>query len=481
MTALRSSNHSTVSLIVPLGVLGLVVILGALAATNIVVAVGVVGFGLILALAFVAPAVMLTLIVFTTAIVPFTLQNQLAGSGRGVIVSDVLLLAALIRVAPGMVVSATLDRRQRTVLVPLTAILAMVILQFVRGVASGHDVSAAGVEFRTLMGFATFLVAAPLLADETTWRQVLKGLAVTGLALGLWGLAQWVLDIRFAGEFGVREGINFTSSGRGQLQGGLYAFPVATILGFAALTCGVVRQRRHKVFVATVVVLNALCLLLTYERTFWVATAVAMGFVALRSGRASRARALLWGPAVVVVVLAGMATLAPAALGAAQERLLSLGQYANDSSVRYRLVESEHVLDQIRDRPLLGWGLGAEIVWGRPWHDVPPRAYHYSHNGYLWVAWKLGLPTALLLFGTLAAAIAWRARPSRDALVQSMHHGSQGALLLLVIASVTFPSFNSYGITATMGVLLAFCASPSDPPLRTRTPVVDTGFTAVHR
>lgn len=452
----RSSSHLVSSAVV----VGLVVVLGLLAAANVVFAVGFVGLGLVVALAFVAPAVNLTLIVFITAIVPFTVQNQLAGSGRGVIMSDVLLLTALMRVAPGVVAGATLDRRQRTVLIPLTAFVAIVILQFARGLASGSDVSTAGVELRTLMGFATFLVAIPLLRDENGRRQLLKGLLLTGLALGLWGMAQWVFDLRFEGEFGVREGIPFTTSGRGQLQGGMYAFPVAAILGFAALVSGAVRQGRHRGLVATVTLLNLLCVLLTYERTFWVGTVVAMAFVAIRSGHGPRTRALLWGPAIVFVVLAGMATLAPGALGAAQERLLSLAQYASDSSIRYRLVESEHVLDQIRARPVLGSGLGAEIVWSRPWHGVPARAYHYTHNGYLWVGWKLGLPAALLLFGTLFAAIVRRPPPGYEPLLRSMHHGSQGALLLLMISSLTFPSFNTYGITATMGVLLAFCSLP---------------------
>ncbi len=476
MIALVLQSRSLSSLSSAAVVLALVVVLGLLVAANVVLAVGIVGVGLILALAFVAPAVNLTLIVFTTAIVPFTVQNQLAGSGRGVILSDVLLLAALIRVAPGLVAGAALGRRQRTVLIPLTAFLLMVTLQFIRGYASGNDLSTAGVELRTLMGFATFLVAVPLLPDEATRRQVVKGLLFTGLVLGLWGMAQWVLDLRFEGEFGVREGITFTTSGRGQLQGGMYAFPVATILGFAALVSGAVRERRHQMVVATVVLLNLVCVLLTYERTFWVTTALAMGFVTIRSGRAPRTRALLWGPTIVFVVLAGMATLAPGALGAAQERLLSLGQYANDSSVHYRMVESGHVLDQVRAQPLLGWGLGAEMVWSRPWYGVPPRAYHYSHNGYLWVAWKLGLPTALLLLGTLLAAIARRAPPG-DTLLRSMHHGSQGALLLLMISSLTFPSFSTYGITATMGVLVAFCGVR--PESESRQPPLPEGHTAV--
>jgi hypothetical protein len=464
MFALASRPRSMASLATPLGISAVVVGVGLLVATKAVIAIGLVALGLVLALAFVAPAANLTLIVLTTAVVPFSLQNRLVGGGRGAILSDLFLVAGLVRVTPGLLVHARLDRRHRRLLIPLTVFLVMVLVQFVRGLASGNDPSLAGAELRTLLGFGTFLVAAPLVADPGSRHRLTKGLLVTGLVLGLWGMAQWVLDIRFAGEFGVREGINFTTSGRGQLQGGLYAFPVATVLGFAALISRVVQQRRHVVLVATVTLLNGVCVLLTYERTFWVATAVAMGFVTFRSGRAPRARALLWGPAIVLVLLAGMATLAPKALGAAQERLVSIGQYSTDGSVHYRVVESTHVLRHIAARPVLGSGLGAEMVWSRPFDQVPARAYHYSHNGFLWVMWKLGVPTALVLFATLGVAIAWKAPPSGSALLRAMHRGSQGALLLLVIASVAFPSYNTYGITATMGILLAFGASPTDAP-----------------
>lgn len=444
----------------------LVTLTGLLVSRSIVLSLGLVAVGILVALAFAAPVLNLVLIVFATAVIPFSVQNQLGGGVRGLILSDVLLLAGLLRVVPGVLSGFRLEHRQRTILLALGAFSIVVLLQFLRGLASGHDVSIAGAELRTLLGFATFLVAVPVLAREDARSQLFTGLLVTGLALGLWGLAQWVFDIGFEGGFGVREGINFTTSGRGQLQGGMYAFPVAAVVGFSVLIAGEVRRHSHRALIATMTVLNLACVLLTYERTFWVATTVALGFVTIRSGRRSRSRALVWGPAAVLVLLGSMATVSPGTLGAARERLLSLGQYSSDGSVRYRIVESGHVLEEIAAHPLAGAGLGAEVVWNRSWEGVATRSYDYTHNGYLWVAWKLGLPTALLLFATLAFPIAWRAPPGRSPLTRAVQLGSQGSLLLLMIASVTFPSFNTYGITATMGLLLAFCASrfPSSSP-----------------
>jgi hypothetical protein len=441
----------------PAGVL--VLLLGVVASKNPLIAVGLAGATAVVALAFAAPAANLVLILLTTAVIPYSVQNQLAGRGsRGLILSDLLLLAGLLRAVPALVGGLRVERRQRLLLAPLAAFFLMVVYQFVRGVALGNDASVAGAELRTLLGFSSFVVALPVLADERLRHRLFNGMLFVGLLLGAWGMAQWLFDLSFVGDFGVREGINFTTSGRGQLQGGLYAFPVAAVLGFAVLVSGAVQERSRRHVIAAATALNLLCVLLTYERTFWVTTVLAMGFVALKAGRGPRSRALVAGPAIVVVVLAAMATFAPAALGSARERLLSLGQYASDGSLRYRIVESGHVVDEIRARPALGAGLGATIVWSRPWEGVPPRTYDYSHNGYLWLAWKVGLPTALLLFGSLFVAAAWRA-PGGDPLERSIRLGSQAAMLLLLVSSVTFPSFNAFGITATMGVLTALCAT----------------------
>src|SRR5262249_14745255 len=64
------------------------------------------------------------------------------------------------------------------------------------------------------------------------------------------------------------------------------------------------------------------------------------------------------------------------------------------------------------------------------------------------------------LFGLLAWAIALRAPPEQDPALRSMRIGAQGGLVVLLLSSVTFPSFNSITITAVMGVLIAICFMP---------------------
>jgi hypothetical protein len=61
----------------------------------------------------------------------------------------------------------------------------------------------------------------------------------------------------------------------------------------------------------------------------------------------------------------------------------------------------------------------------------------------------------------LVAAVSSRGPPATTN-AGALRAGAQAALLLLLTASVTFPAFNTLGITAAMGVLVALCAPPRE-------------------
>jgi O-antigen ligase len=415
-------------------------------------------------LAFRAPVVHLAILILLTAVVPFTVQNAASGGGgASLFPSDLLLATGLLR-STVVLLQRPLGRA-RLAAAGLTAVFLIgVLVQLVHGQQLGADVSQAGGEARALLGFGTVLIALPILDDAAGRARVAKALLVVGLLLGAWGIAQWTLNIAFGGtgDVGVREGINYTTAGRGQVQGGLYGFPIAILLGFAFLVSGPRLRLSQRLGILTVVILNSVSLLLTYERTFWVATAVGIAAIIVRAEGLRRLKAAAWTVLTAAVALAVVSAVSPSVSNAARERLLSLGQYSNDDSLRYRIVESRHVVAQIDSRPVVGSGLAAQIFWGRPWEDVPERFYYYNHNGYLALAWKLGIPLAVLLLGLIAWSIAGRAPPVDDAVKRALTSGAQAGLLALAIVSVTFPSYTTLAITATTGLLMAISFTAKD-------------------
>jgi hypothetical protein len=413
-----------------------------------------------------APAVSVAALLLLTAVVPYGIQNQLGiGGGHGapgLLLSDVLLFSGLAWAFLALA-EQRITRREFALAIASFVLTAVVVVQFIHGVRSGHELGAAGQDLRVLLSIALGVIVFPLLSDPRLRRQFMIGLLVCGMALGAWGVAQWFghIELGAAQDVGVRTGVRLTTAGTGQLQGGEYGFPVAIILCIAVLAAGVVRSRGIRGLLWITLGLNAMCCVFTFERTFWLATVLGIAVVLVRTAPRRRIAVLLATPFVLLAALAALAAVAPAEFDTARQRLLSLRDYSQDDSVRYRVVESRHVSDQIRAHPLTGSGLAATTFWGLPWVTVPAEATTFSHNGYLWLAWRLGIPAAVLLIAMLGLAIVIRGPPDADPLLRALRAGAQGALAALLLVMLTFPVVSALSITAVVGVLLGIAvASP---------------------
>jgi hypothetical protein len=452
---------------------GAAVVYGAMVAVNPYLAAAAIGAGVIVAICCFWPVANLALLLLLTAIVPYGLQNQFGlggGAGSaGLLPSDALLLMGM-AVAILLLLQERITPRAQVMLMLLGAVLFLAFLGFVHGILLGREKSAVGSEFRFLLGYAAFLPALPVLADAMRRQRFYKALIGLGLLLGLWAIIQWTVALPFsdAGDAGVRSGVLHTSGGRGQIQGGLFGFPIAVILSFSVLLSGRLQSRSGKLAVAAVMALNAVGVLLTFERTFWVATVLGCLVVIAKAGAPQRARAIVVAPFIVMLAFGALSTFAPGTLTTAQQRLLSIGQYNSDTSVRYRVVESEHVLDRIKQHPALGSGFADSIYWGRPWEQVPATEEVFSHNSYLWLSWKIGLLSAALLVGLILWAALTRGGAPGPPVNRAMRNGAQAALLALLVEAVTFPSLNSLSVTPAAGILLAMVVLLTAPRTQAR-------------
>ncbi|MFJ7069640.1 O-antigen ligase family protein [Streptomyces sp. NPDC101115] len=419
-----------------------------------------VGALVVIPLAFGAPVAALSVLIAVTVLVPFEAQDQFSlvgGSGRpGLLLVDVLMILGLCRV--GWLV---LTRRLRldTPLLVAAAVALVLTAALGWGIAQGADVSEAGHETRRVMlGVGAFVLAWPVVRDKAARRRLEGALIGLGLVLGVWGLVQWGFSIDYtsAADVGIRRGVDLTSAGRGSLQGGLYAYPVAVTLAWAALVSERVRSVPLRWLLAAVVCLNAVCLWLTYERTFWVATAVACTAVVVMSGARARRNAAKWVPVGALSLLVFLAVIAPGEIRTALERVVSVNRLEIDESYSYRVIESQVVLDEIQGRPLTGSGFGATITWGKE-DTFAPLTTPFIHNGYLWLAWKIGVPAAAFLVSVIVAAVLRRGPPGEDPRLRVLRIGSRAALLSLLLTTVTFPAFNTLGVTAVTGLLVAVC------------------------
>jgi hypothetical protein len=438
----------------------------AAAATQPKLALGGIFAACVFVLAFRMPVANLSILLLSTAVVPYGILNRFSiGGGTnspGLLFSDVFLLAGLAWAALALP-RLPLDRRRSWYAVSMFCFLVVVFLQFAHGLMWGYARSVVGQEGRVLLGIGTCLIALPLLAHPPSRRRLLAALSVAALLLGAWGMLQWFghFDLGAAGDVGVRAGVRLTSGGTGQLQGGEFGYPVAIILCFGALAYGNIRSWLWRSILLAALALNVASCLVTFERSFWFDSLAGLAFVLAFTARGRRRINVLAATSTAAVfALVTLALFAPTTLKTAKERFNSISSYASDSSVRYRVVESEFVYARIRVHPVEGSGLGATIFWGRPWAQVPPTTRHFSHDGYLWLAWKVGIPGAALLVALLVLAVAGRRARGEELLSVALRRGAQGAIVGLLVATIFFPSFGQLSISSVIGLLLALAISP---------------------
>jgi hypothetical protein len=417
----------------------------------------------IVPLVFLAPFAALSVLIAVTVLVPFEIQDSFSVVGGrdqpGLLVVDVVMVLSLIRLA-WLVVRRKVRIDAELVAGFATALVCAAALAL--GIALGADVSEAGHEARRMvLGVGTFLIAWPLLQGRRSRRRLAWLLLTVGLALGLWGLFQWIFSVGFTwNDIGVRPGVDQTSTGRGQLKGGMAAYPVAVILAWSALVSGRVQQVAVKGLLVLVILLNGVCLVLGYERTMWATTAAACLLLVFAAGPAARRVAVQSAVAALIVTVV-LAAAAPSEARAAIERLMSVARYSTDDSYLYRMMESHNVIGLISQRPFTGSGFGATITWGAE-DEFGTVTTSYVHNGYLWLAWKIGIPAAVLLVVLLSAALFRRSAHGETDYWRAMRRGSQAALLALLLINAMFAALNILGVTALMGLLVAICYSHAD-------------------
>ena len=233
-----------------------------------------------------------------------------------------------------------------------------------------------------------------------------------------------------------------------------YAGSLLTCMAFPVL---VLRRRRSTgSLVSTAlsvfaVLLGVLSLVLSFSRTLWAATGVAVIAMAalVHKSASSRLRRRLVAALLVVLLLCGLLLLTPLA-DVVQRRITTLG-----FSMAQRVQEARGILSTMAERPitlLVGTGFGSEFQM----YSVSPYASAgtgeilrtYSHNYLLYLLWTTGLIGlgAMLTFALSFWRLLLRGiRLSRDDpsfdVVHPVLIGISGAFVSVAIASLTIPPF----------------------------------------
>jgi len=372
---------------------------------------------------------------------------------------DMALFAVVaIVVAGGSSLSKDFHPSEWKLWIPFTAFLllvpvSVVYAHFFQGVAL-KDVLGEG---RHLM----YLLLLPLVVAVLTRRErvhrFIVGLLVLGLLFSVGQVVQGIFQVRVFGDagrlftaetFGVKAYGATSSSTQGI---NLIVFALCMVAAWYAL---------KKVRVITFLLLSAafaIAILLTFGRTTWVMTLLAVGVVVALLGLRKSGPMLIWSMVGLSLAFCTLIAVKPAMLDALVVRVTSVErEIESGSSAAWRYYEVAEVTPLIVASPVLGVGLGA--AYRRPaLSDTFQEQVRYIHSGYLYMVSKLGVPALSLFLWCLLVVLKWSwhgARNETDAERRGVHAAIGAGIVGLLLASVTEPHFMRDASIAYLGVLL---------------------------
>lgn len=360
------------------------------------------------------------------------------------------VMVALVLVSVGL----DLLRRRQPLWLPRALALPLVILALgmVAGIATGHS---AGVGLSTtihkenVLAYLLFLpvAVANLNLDRRQISLVLGGAFVVAIVKAIIGLA----TVATHHGISLEHGTVLT-----------YYEPTANWLIMIALLgvfAAVVARLRPPVWMLLGSPLLFASLLLSYRRSFWIATVLGLLLVVLLALSPTGRRLLVPVGLLVAAAVWLLGSVHFQAQSPILRRVSSLSPSSLTTNLedRYRLDERANVLGAIDEHPITG--LGIQVPWAASFRGLPVEhtgeARQYVHFAALWFWMKLGI-LGLIAYVTLligAAALAWRVwQHGHEPLVRAFALASLCGLAGLAVLETT-ASFT--GVEPRFTVLLA--------------------------
>jgi O-antigen ligase len=319
---------------------------------------------------------------------------------------------------------------------PLTASLLLLAAAVLTGVIVGHYsqmVSVGELFHRSLT--SSYIILIPLLAvNALRGTHALKVCLAVGAGLAFYkGLSGIYAAFSGSGSAVESETISY-----------LNPVPNLTMLTFfLGVVAALVRRVKVPAWMLAGAPIAFLALVVSYRRSFWIAAIITLIVVIIIASR-HRGRAVLAIGAIALALGTFVAIGVGSSEGPQQSPLvqraqtLSPGGLGSNRGDRYRMDERKNVLQNIREHPLTGIGLG--VSWQVHYPLAESHDRRYAHVAFLWFWLAFGplgaIAYVFLLFSALWTAVRlWRRHP--DPAIQVGAIAAFGGVLALAIVELT--------------------------------------------
>jgi hypothetical protein len=346
---------------------------------------------------------------------------------------------------------------------PLLFLLGAELIGIVNGKLSGAGRGAmiSQVETITMLALMPFLVVNALNGRGAVRNFALAG-AVLAVIKGFQGTIGWLMG----------KGMEFGSTTL------TYIEPTANwimLLFLLTLAVAVIHRVPTATWARWGSALALAALVLSFRRSFWIGAILGFILVLLFATGRRGGRVLL--PAIVIFAIAGVATFILAGPSNSNNPVLARGKALSPSQIqlnaddRYRIEERRNVIQDLKQRPVFGLGIGVPWTQHRPVSLAFEGQGQYTHFLMFWWWMRLGIFGVLVYFWLMATALytafsIWRRHP--DGLHRSIglaaFAGFAGLMVVETTASFTGVDTRfSIVVGAALGWLAAARATMNDP------------------
>lgn len=323
------------------------------------------------------------------------------------------------------------------------------------GISRGIPYKDSLVELRPLLQYLLFIPVVAQFGRTHVWRVLLVLLAVSNLVAckALWYYSR-----------GIGATALYTSADVVRVMNVEFSYLLIALLLAAALYF----EGTYKLLAVITLVLTAAALVITFYRSAVLGLAAALAFMLLAASKHIRRRALkagLAGAIVILFCLPAAIQFFPRALVTIQafgSRILSIGEYKEDTSAQHRFNEWAASVDLIRRHPVLGNGLGTRIRFFSPMYleGMSKMGYwsedFYTHNSYVWITTKMGGVGLALFLGLLLYVLhsGWALikQHSPDVLTRALALGLTSCWVALIVISFFGPMHNTPNTAPFVGI-----------------------------
>jgi len=313
-------------------------------------------------------------------------------------ISDIILLALLCKVVTNKVYERSYSIIRTGLDMPLILFVLVAIISAYNAIANqGLETSIVIRSLRNITYYLTFFVITNLIRDIRQVKFILKGLYTIAIVVAISMIIQSIIGDKFqlvpgrvekAGTFEEYETLRILPPG----QTLIYCLLI-TAISYAAIS-------KNKYLITTpalyVIVILGSGVILTYNRTYWVAIFLSIGILMAISIKPERKK--LVNMLVIMTTLGSCLSIYSILTGTLHETRLAVSERFNSlfagneltesGPIDDRITENMYAIKKIADRPLLGNGLG---------NDYRPSIYgqgdmlhNYVHNGYLYLILNTG-------------------------------------------------------------------------------------------